>query len=244
MRIEHRAETDVGLRRRGNEDSFLADASRSLFVVADGMGGHAAGEVASRLAVDVIAAALAEESAEPDPGVRLASAFALANQKVLDATREQKKFRGMATTVVAALVEGATVHLAHAGDSRAYLWHGQVLSQLTRDHSWVEERVGTGDLTAEEALKHPLRMMVTRAVGGRPELQAEVQQHPLAAGDLLLLCSDGLTGMVPDRVIAAILDEHADDLDTAARRLVDEANTRGGADNITVVLVACREDPA
>jgi len=244
MKIEHRAHSDVGLRRRDNEDSFLVDVAHGLFVVADGMGGHAAGEVASRLAVEAIAAALAEESSEPDPGQRLAQALRRANEKVIEATREQKKYRGMATTVVAVLLDGEIAYLAHAGDSRAYLWRGQVLSQLTRDHSWVGERVENGELTAEEALRHPLRMMVTRAVGGRPELDAESQQHQLAVGDLLLLCSDGLTGMLPDREIARILDEHAHDLDEAARTLVAEANRCGGADNITVVLVACLAEAA
>jgi serine/threonine protein phosphatase PrpC len=243
-----RALTDVGLRRRSNEDSVLARPEIGLFVVADGMGGHAAGEVASRITIEV-----AEESvrltADPDAtwpagyedGLprgcnRLRTALRLANQRVIDASRENRQYRGMASTAVAALVGNGTAHVAHAGDSRIYLWRAGALSRLTVDHSYVSERILDGSLTPEEARVHPLRNMVTRAVGGRPELDVEVKAVPVLSGDALLLCSDGLTGMLPDGDIAGLLAAAGATPEEAVTALVAEANARGGDDNITVLV--------
>jgi protein phosphatase len=147
----------------------------------------------------------------------------------------------MATTVAAVLVDGDTAHLAHVGDSRIYLWSGGEISQLTNDHSWVNEQIQSGVISAEQARSHPLRNVVTRALGGRSDLLVDVQARRMKPGDVLLLCSDGLTTMVGDEDIARILGETPFDTAHAATALVDEANERGGEDNITVVLLKFEE---
>jgi len=254
MKIAYHALSDVGRKRKGNEDSLLVNPEQNLFVVADGMGGHAAGEVASRVAVDSINEFICmtagdeeitwpfgvDESMSYD-GNRLKTAVRYANSKVLDATKESAEYEGMATTVVAALVDGATVNLAHVGDSRAYLHRGSEFRQLTSDHSWVNEQIRGGLISADQARTHPLRNVVTRALGGRAEIDVEMQVHEAQSGDTLLLCSDGLTTMVPDSEIAQLLSETAADVEAAGRRLIAEANTRGGEDNITVLLLRFEE---
>lgn len=254
MRIRHQALSDIGRRRRTNEDSLFAHAGLKLFVVADGMGGHAAGEVASKLAVEAIHEFVAHMESDEDPtwpygfdealgsrGNLLRTAVLHANRKVIDATREKKEYRGMATTVVAVLMEGDTACVAHAGDSRAYLLRDGRLACLTADHSWVGERVSSGLLTAAEARTHPLRSMVTRALGGRAELEVDLLRHPLRPGDLMLLCSDGLTGMLGEDEIRRVIEAAGEDLERAARDLVAAANERGGDDNVTVLLLRCEE---
>lgn len=250
MKISYQAVTDVGRKRKGNEDSLFVNPEMRLFVVADGMGGHAAGEVASRIAVDSINEFVCltggddeitwpfglDESISYD-GNRLKTAVRYANRKVLDATRESSEYEGMATTVAAVLVDGDTANLAHVGDSRIYLFREGQLSLLTNDHSWVNEQLQNGVLTAEQARTHPLRNVVTRALGGRNDLLVEMQAHPMLTGDLLLLCSDGLTTMLPDEEIGRLVREADGDVTSAADALVAEANARGGEDNITVVLV-------
>jgi protein phosphatase len=250
MKIAYQALTDVGKKRKGNEDSVFVNPEQSLFVVADGMGGHAAGEVASRVAVEAINEFVCLTSGDEDitwpfgldenvsfDGNRLKSAIQYANRKVLEATRERKEYLGMATTVVAVLVDGESANLAHVGDSRVYLVREGGLTQLTSDHSWVNEQLESGILSAEQARSHPLRNVVTRALGGKPELSVDLQEHKARPGDVLLLCSDGLTTMVPDDDILRVVGAARGDIDTAARALVDEANGRGGEDNITVLLI-------
>jgi PPM family protein phosphatase len=250
MKITYQAVTDVGRKRRGNEDSHHVDAARGLYVVADGMGGHAAGEVASRVAVDSINEFVVLTSGDEEitwpfglddsisyDGNRLKTAVRYANRKVLEATKDSSEYEGMATTVAAVLVDGETANLAHVGDSRIYLWRAGELRQLTSDHSWVNEQLLNGVLTAEQARTHPLRNVVTRALGGRNDLVVDVQVHKLAPGDLLLLCSDGLTTMLPDDEITPRVAMAVEDVTRAADELVAEANARGGEDNITVVLV-------
>ncbi len=250
MKIAYHALTDVGRKRKGNEDSFHVNPDQNLFVVADGMGGHAAGEVASKIAVDSINEFVCMTSGDEEitwpfgldesmsyDGNRLKTAIRYANNKVLAATRESAEYEGMATTVVSLLIDGTTANLAHVGDSRIYLYRAGILTQLTGDHSWVNEQLLAGMLTAEQARAHPLRNVVTRALGGRPDLDVEMQLHEALAGDLLLACSDGLTTMVTDAEIARIIEEGAGDVEKSARALVDEANANGGEDNITVVLL-------
>jgi protein phosphatase len=169
-------------------------------------------------------------------GNRLKTSVRYANNKVLAATKESVEYEGMATTVVGVLVDGATANLTHVGDSRIYLYRSGQLTQLTSDHSWVNEQLQGGMLTAEQARSHPLRNVVTRALGGKPDLDVEMQVHEALPGDLLLLCSDGLTTMVPDPEIARLLSENGG-VEGAAKALVDEANRKGGEDNITVVLL-------
>jgi PPM family protein phosphatase len=222
--------------------------------VADGMGGHAAGEVASRVAVDAINEFVTltggnEEITWPFglddsisyEGNRLKTAIRHANRRVLEATRESAEYEGMATTVAAVLVDGATANIAHVGDSRIYLWSGGAISQLTSDHSWVNEQIQSGVISPEQARNHPLRNVVTRALGGRSDLLVDIQSRRMDPGEVLLLCSDGLTTMMGDEEIARILDEAGGDVARAATALVQEANDRGGEDNITVVLLKFEE---
>ncbi len=254
MNIAFKAMTDVGRKRKGNEDNLVANAEQRLFVVADGMGGHAAGEVASKVAVDSISEFVQLTSGDEEitwpfglddtisyDGNRLKTAIRFANRKVLEATKEKSEYEGMATTVAAVLVDGSTANLAHVGDSRVYLFRGGELSQLTSDHSWVNEQLQSGIISAEQARTHPLRNVVTRALGGRADLQVDMGAHVLQSGDTLLLCSDGLTTMVPDEHIARLLNDAQGDSDKAAESLVAEANARGGEDNITVVVLNFRE---
>ena len=250
LRISSEALTDVGRKRKGNEDAHSVDAGHKLYVVADGMGGHAAGEVASQIAVDsigefVVLTAGNEEITWPFgldetisyDGNRLKTAIRHANRKVLEATRENAELEGMATTVAAVLVDGDIANIAHVGDSRIYKWSDGEMTLLTSDHSWVNEQIQTGVISPEQARSHPLRNVVTRALGGRADLLVDIQALPVKSGEVLLLCSDGLTTMLPDEDIVAVLERSAGDISTAARDLVDEANERGGEDNITVVLM-------
>ncbi len=254
MRIVCEARSDVGRKRKGNEDALSLNEREGLYVVADGMGGHAAGEVASRIAVEAIDEFIRmtggndeitwpyglDESISYD-GNRLQTAIRHANRRVLETVRERADCEGMATTVAAVLVDRDVANLAHVGDSRIYLWSEGELRQLTHDHSWVNEQIQNGAISAEQARHHPLRNVVTRALGGRAELVVDVQSRRVKPGELLLLCSDGLTTMVPDARIARILGESDSDLARAAQALVDEANGNGGEDNITVVLLRLEE---
>jgi serine/threonine protein phosphatase PrpC len=254
MKVTCEARSDVGRKRKGNEDSLFLNPEHKLYVVADGMGGHAAGEVASRVAVDAINELVTLTGSNDEitwpfgldeslslEGNRLKSAILHANRRVLEATRESAEYEGMATTVAAVLVDGDTAHLAHVGDSRIYLWSDGEISQLTNDHSWVNEQIRSGVISAEQARSHPLRNVVTRALGGRSDLLVDVQHRRMRPGEVLLLCSDGLTTMIGDEDIARILDEAGGDVGQAATALVDEANERGGEDNITVVLLKFEE---
>jgi PPM family protein phosphatase len=254
MRILCEARSDVGRKRKGNEDSLFLNPDHRLYVVADGMGGHAAGEVASRVAVDAINEFVTLTGGNQEitwpfglddsisyEGNRLKTAIRQANRKVLEATRESAEYEGMATTVAAVLVDGDVANLAHVGDSRIYLWSGERILLLTSDHSWVNEQIQSGVISPEQARSHPLRNVVTRALGGRADLVVDVQSRQMAAGDVLLLCSDGLTTMIGDEDIARILGEAGGDIARAATTLVAEANERGGEDNITVVLLKFEE---
>ena len=254
MRILCEARSDVGRKRKGNEDSLFLNPDHRLYVVADGMGGHAAGEVASRVAVDAINEFVTLTGGNQEitwpfglddsisyEGNRLKTAIRQANRKVLEATRESAEYEGMATTVAAVLVDADVANLAHVGDSRIYLWSGERILLLTSDHSWVNEQIQSGVISPEQARSHPLRNVVTRALGGRADLVVDVQSRQMAAGDVLLLCSDGLTTMIGDEDIARILGEAGGDVARAATSLVDEANERGGEDNITVVLLKFEE---
>jgi protein phosphatase len=254
MKIACHALTDVGRKRKGNEDCVLVNLEQRLFVVADGMGGHAAGEVASKIAVDSICEFVGltaggeditwpfglEEDVSLD-GNRLKTAIRYANRKVLDATKERADYEGMATTVAAVLVDGDIANLAHVGDSRVYRFRDSTLTQLTSDHSWVNEQIQSGIITADQARNHPLRNVVTRALGGKADLQVDYQPSNMEPGDVLLICSDGLTTMVPDEDISLFFSETCGDIEKTARRLVDEANARGGEDNVTVLLIQFQE---
>jgi serine/threonine protein phosphatase PrpC len=254
MKISYQAVSDVGRKRKGNEDSLFVNAEQSLFVVADGMGGHAAGEVASRLAVDAINEFICltgddeeitwpfglDETISYD-GNRLKTAIRYANRKVLEATKEKSEYEGMATTVAAVLVDGDSANLGHVGDSRIYLMRNGTISQLTTDHSWVNEQILGGMISSDQARSHPLRNVVTRALGGKSDLQVDMKVHKIEPGDMLLLCSDGLTTMMPDEEIARVVSEAKNDVEKATRELVAAANAKGGEDNITVVMLRFEE---
>ncbi len=232
--------SDVGQVRDGNEDSLLI--RNSVFAVADGMGGHLAGEIASAAALEPIEAL--DGRVFPDASeaaIALSSAVVAANATVSKLATDNPLYRGMGTTLTAALVEGRRVHVAHVGDSRAYLLRDGQFSQLTDDHTLVQHLVDEGQITREEAAHHPQRSIITRAIGVSPEVDVDSMTLDLRPGDQLLMCSDGLTGVVDDRVIAELLATTADP-DEAVERLVQQANQAGGPDNITVVLLRY-EDP-
>ncbi|HUX08260.1 MAG TPA: Stp1/IreP family PP2C-type Ser/Thr phosphatase [Acidobacteriota bacterium] len=255
MPVRFQAVTDVGKQRSANEDSFLAAPELGLFVAADGMGGQAAGEVASRLAVDTICQfiKLTEEQRDItwptgyEPSLnygqnRLRSALMLANQEIYASGAEDAGLRGMGTTAVCALFEGKHVDLAHVGDSRIYLLHGNELTQITNDHSWIHEQVKRGVISEDQARSHPYRNVVTRALGATPDVDVDLTAMELEETDLLLLCTDGLNSMVSDQEISDILQRYHDDLDASAKALVYEANLKGGDDNITVILLGYSAD--
>jgi PPM family protein phosphatase len=222
--------SDTGRKRRRNEDAFVL--APPLFAVADGMGGAQAGEIASKLA----AGALAESDRGELAGEHaVAELIQKANRRVFERAAEDPSASGMGTTVTVALVEDGTVAIGHVGDSRAYLARGGKLEQLTDDHSLVNELMKSGKLSPEEAETHPQRSVITRALGTDPDVDVDTFTVDAQPGDVFLLCSDGLTSMVPDRAILDLLEQHRGDLDRAARALVAAANKGGGEDNITVV---------
>ena len=240
--------TDVGRKRKHNEDAFALDLSDGLFVVADGMGGHAAGEVAARITVETIGEFIAatrqkEEATWPFKynhslhfnSNRLAIAIEKANERVMAAVAAQPWLKGMGTTVVAGLLNEKILSLAHVGDSRAYMFRGGKLQRLTDDHSWVHEQVAAGILTEDEAKSHPLKNVVTRALGGGPSVSPDLQELSFSARDRFLFCSDGLTTMLSDEEIEQTVSEN-EDPQQLCRALVDLANEKGGVDNITVVV--------
>src|SRR5438105_4401548 len=249
MQVKSVGLTHVGRQRQHNEDSFLVEDGAKLYLVADGMGGHAAGEIASRIAVDSISEFILHS--KEDDGTwphaydehyrrstnKLMAAVRMANTRVLEAMRKDARLRGMGTTVVACLADADTMSFAHVGDSRAYMIRNNQLQRITNDHSWVFEQVQAGMLTEAEAEKHPLRNVITRALGGALQVSPDASEIEVKEGDVFLLCSDGLTGMVPEDEILKLVTENEDDLTAACQKLIDTANERGGLDNITAILV-------
>ncbi len=232
LRIDDQAfRTDTGRQRNANEDSFFTRPP--VFVVADGMGGAQAGEVASKAAAEAFAAELA--SAPPERLLR--ETIEGANRSIHDHARDDPGLAGMGTTITAAIVdpEAEEVAIGHVGDSRAYRFRNGKLERLTRDHSLVEEMRRKGQLTEAQAEDHPQRSIITRALGPEPEVEVDLQTVPAQPGDVFLICSDGLTTMLDDDQIARLL-SRASSMQAAVRALVDEANRAGGRDNITVVL--------
>lgn len=228
--VEQAAFSDTGRQRRANEDALLARAP--LFAVADGMGGAKAGEIASRTAVDVLGLGVEEGVVRS----RLVELVRRANRAVHEAQVADAELAGMGTTTTVAHVGPELLTVAHVGDSRAYLLRDGSLRQLTDDHSLVEEMRRQGRLTAEEAAHHPQRSIITRALGPDPQVEVDVREFAMEAGDVLLLCSDGLTTMLPEAKIRDLIVRNQR-LDTAGRALIAAANAAGGRDNITVVLL-------
>lgn len=232
------ARTDVGIVRSGNEDSYLMLADRGLFIVADGMGGHAAGEVASEMAVHIVSREIGSLRGLPDAqaGERISRALVTANGAIFERTLAEHDKRGMGTTAtVLALLPGRYL-IGQVGDSRAYLLRDGELLQLTRDHSYVQEQVDAGLLTPEQARVHPYSNVITRCVGAGSEVVPDLYFGQLRAGDVLLLASDGLTGMLEDEQLARILSDPQGP-QAWVDRMITEANRRGGLDNITTIVV-------
>jgi PPM family protein phosphatase len=244
--------TDVGRKRTVNQDALLADPSLELFVIADGMGGHEQGDVASRIVVDsirqfVFETALDNDKTWPiemDPQLsytanRLKAAVLLANRRLAEHIAAGAP-RGMGATVTAVLFGPGRPVVANVGDCRTYFMDERGLRQVTRDHSWVAEQVESGFITPETARAHPWRHMVTRAVQGEPELLVDIVDLDLAQNGRLLLCSDGLHVAVSDERIAAILETPSDRPDTVCQALIRAANDGGAPDNVSVILIDCR----
>jgi PPM family protein phosphatase len=226
---EHWYASDLGRQRQGNEDNFFVRAP--LFVVADGMGGAQAGEVASEIAVR----SFDDELPNGSLPEALVSVIEQANKRIHEKARADESLHGMGTTTTAAYVDDDEVIIAHVGDSRAYLLRDGDLVRLTKDHSLVGELVARGKLTEEQAEQHPQRSVITRALGPEADVQVDIDIFPARAGDLFLLCSDGLTSMVHEPKLLPLFEE-ADSLETLGKRLIDAANAAGGRDNITVIL--------
>ena len=248
VRLLHAARTDVGMIRSGNEDNFAVTArgNRGLFIVADGMGGHAAGEVASEMAVQTIEHELdGLKDLDDSTGDRLSQALRKANRNIHERTITEVDKQGMGTTASVLLIYDSKYLIGQVGDSRVYLLRDGALQQLTKDHSYVQEQVDAGFLTPEQARYHPYSNVITRCVGASPDVQPDIYEGEVRLGDLFLVASDGLTGMVDDRRLQMLLMSRAEP-DRKVHALISEANGRGGLDNITaiVVQVAAEEDGA
>ncbi len=248
MRLRAAGLTDVGRVRAHNEDNLAVVTEHGLFVVADGMGGQLAGEVASRMAVDSLCEKLlCPGGAEIPPGLidprlspaasRLDATIRLTNRSIYTAGQTNPDWSNMGTTIVVAEVTGERLLVAHVGDSRCYLLRDHGITQLTEDHSLVSEQQRMGLISKEEAATSKMKNVITRAVGALPDVDVDLGEQELMAGDRILLCSDGLTNMVTDEELLAVVDSHDDPADACAK-LVAMANQRGGRDNITVILVA------
>ncbi len=242
MKWTYAGRSDVGKVRPGNEDAFFADNERGVYIVADGMGGHVAGEVASQIVTETVGPgvchAIGEGLRAAELEERILDLIEEANQAILERAESEPEKRGMGTTLtLLALVPGSEYLIEQVGDSRGYLLRDGVLSQITRDHTVVQQQVDRGALTPEQARDHPLSHILTRALGTEANVEADTFGDTAQAGDIFLLCSDGLSGMLSDDVIEAILSTPTNDLQGVADALVDAANAAGGLDNVTAVVV-------
>lgn len=240
MKLTYAARTDVGMIRSGNEDNFDVDVSpsRAVFVVADGMGGHAAGEVASEMAVQIVKRELKDvtDTSGATLNTVLAEALRLANRAIHDRTITEVDKQGMGTTASVLVLTDSRYLIGQVGDSRIYLLRDGALKQITKDHSYVQEQVDLGNLTPEQARYHPYSNVITRCVGASAEVEPDLYSGETRRGDVFLIASDGLTGMVDDRRLAQLLMSRAEP-ERKVQALISEANGRGGLDNITAIVV-------
>ncbi len=249
MILSAEGKTEKGLSRKNNEDNLCLDPVTGLFAVADGVGGAASGEVASRVAMEVLrdhirktANGDSTEGRDRTEGLaRIKEGIRLANKAVWDASKSDPALRGMGTTVAAVIIEGSRMGVAHAGDSRVYLIRSGVMTQLTEDHSLVAEQVKAGLISKEDAEVSSMRNVITRALGQEGEVDIDTSEMALMEGDRIVLCTDGLTTMVTERSILSTVLSH-DSPGDGCSALVDLANRGGGRDNITVVLIYIKED--
>lgn len=247
LRVRYAARTDVGMRRDHNEDCFGILEEQQLILVADGMGGHAAGEVASGIATVEVARFYArpDKTYDSNPARttlenRLVAAFKNANRRIYETAHSGGGPRGMGTTLAAAAIENGQVGIAHVGDSRVYRIRGESITRLTRDHSLLEQfKEINPEMTREEEDNFPHKNVITRALGLSDDVEVDVAQHAMQDGDRYLLCSDGLSGQLTDEEMLEVVRESGQDILAAVRKLVDLANDAGGNDNITVVLIHC-----
>jgi len=252
MKIRYAAKTDVGMKRTHNEDYFSIIEDEQFFMVADGMGGHASGEVASKMSAETVSEFFQrskdEEATWPYKMERhlnyienrLVCSVKLANYRIFHAAASDIRYKGMGTTIVATLVAGDKIHVAHVGDSRVYRSRAGELTQLTRDHSLLEDyKDAKPDMTEEEERNFPHKNVITRALGMRETVEVDIHQFPIEDGDTFLLCSDGLSGMVPDPDIQDYIQKNKGNLEQCVAELVDAANRAGGVDNITCLVLTC-----
>ena len=238
MQIEVGKATNVGMIRPGNEDAFYTDASDGLFIVADGRGGHAAGEIASEMAVTILARELKPVHQIDDAVVGTVSrALKQANSEIFQRTIAEVDKQGMGTTASVLIVAGARYMIGQVGDSRVYLLRDGALHQLTKDHSYVQEQVDAGFLTPEQARYHPYSNVITRCVGASADVEPDTYAGDVRSGDTFLVASDGLTGMVDDRRLQQLLQNKVASAQRVVDSLIAEANGRGGLDNITAIVV-------
>jgi len=251
MKIRYAAKTDVGMKRTHNEDYFSLVEDEQLFIVADGMGGHASGEVASKMSAETISEFFQrtkdEDATWPfkmDRSLsyienRLVCGVKLANKRIFDTSCRDIRYKGMGTTIVAGMVAGDKIYIGHVGDSRAYRVRQGKIEQITRDHSLLEDyKEAKPDMTEEEERNFPHKNVITRALGMRETVQVDIRAHQIQDGDTYLMCSDGLSGMLTDPQMLEIID-NAKSLERAVAELVDGANRAGGTDNITTLLLQC-----
>ena len=249
MKLRYAGTTHVGVRRKHNEDNFVMVPEQRLYVVADGMGGHACGEVASQITVETMGSFYKEsaedneltwpckEEATMSPSEnRLRAGVKLANLRIFEKALSDPKYKGMGTTVVVAYFHGDHVTLAHVGDSRVYRYRGDTLTQMTEDHSLLNDYKKMATLTEEEERNFPHKNIIVRALGMKETVEVDVQTDQPVSGDIYLLCSDGLNGELEDEEIEAILTE-SETIEEACARLIEDACEKGGKDNVTVVLV-------
>jgi len=237
LRIECGVRSDPGRIRPSNEDFFIANVKGAIFLVADGMGGHAAGEIASQLAATTVEEALLNDGAELTTAQRLQFAIQKANETVFETQRARPDCRGMGTTLTVLAFRESQSYVAHVGDSRAYLMRDNILNQLTQDHSVVWPLYKSAIISKEDISRHPQKNLITRSIGTQPQVEADLHEGVAQEGDVYLLCSDGLTDVLSDRQILELLAEKCRSSQELSDMLVDAANAGGGPDNITAIVV-------
>ena len=255
MKIISFGKSDVGLKRTHNEDSFYISNEYQIYLVADGMGGHAAGEVASKTAIEYIVDFIVKSKFDSDItwpfGVeqslskienKILTGFKLANKVIYDLSSDHSDYTGMGTTMVGLFVNNDIATVAHVGDSRSYLIRNDNFIQLTTDHSWVNEQLKKNIITEEEAKNHKWKNVITRALGNKLDIQVDFYSEPIMPDDIFLLCSDGLSGMLSSEKMKNIVLENRNDLSKCCDELIHQANDAGGIDNITLVIVKCAKE--
>lgn len=238
---------DIGQKRKTNQDSIYLNQKRNLFIVADGMGGHNGGDIASAMAVKFFPE-YALDHLDQDPKEALNKSVLYANDKIIQRAQKEEELQGMGTTIVACYFHGPYLYLANVGDSRAYMVQNKKLFQMTKDHSWVQEKLNMGIYGREEAKKDPQKNYLVRTVGVEENLNVDVYTYKVNRGDIFLICSDGLHGLVSDQDILYLINQHlqspcecqSQQLESCAQALVDTANQNGGQDNISAILIVAK----